>query len=303
MASSITPTQVRYNDPYQNQIFSFNTVDSKVYLSSESNKVLKAIGNNFVLKGLTVGNPTIDPTLKIISVVIQPGLAIQSNTVIEILEAVTVSMDVSGLTDTDHNGSHLAIFLNYEYLSSIESNQASIELYHVDSSGLSITPEFNAARCLTLLGAINFTKDAISGVLLSTTKNTSPTMSINGVVLYNRGFDPANVNIVALSGGNTGTSGTSGTSGIGSSGTSGYGTSGTSGRSPTSGTSGSSGTSGLVAGTSGTSGTSCLTAETSGTAGTSGSSGISGTGGTSGTSGDTPVETKDYLTRLNYLSA
>jgi hypothetical protein len=212
-------------------------------------------------------------------------------------------MDVSALTDTDHSGSHLAIFLNYEYLSSIEENKAAIELYHVDITGLSITPNFNAARCLTLLGIINFTKDSSSGDILSSTKNTSPTISINGVVLYNRGFDPANVNIVALSGGNTGTSGTSGTSGNGTSGTSGVGSSGTSGISPTSGTSGSSGSSGLIAGSSGTSGTSCLTAETSGTSGTAGTSGISGTSGTSGTSGYTPVETRDYLTRLNYLSA
>ena len=113
MTSSITPTQYRYNDPYQNRIFEFNTVDSKVYLSGQSNKVLKAIGDNLVLKGLSLGTPTIDPTQAIIGVTITAGMAIQSSTLVEVLTSVTLDMDVSVLTDTTHYGSHLVAFVNY----------------------------------------------------------------------------------------------------------------------------------------------------------------------------------------------
>jgi len=59
MASTITPIQIRYNTPYDQQLFDFNTVDSKVYSSRETNKILNLIGSDVVIKGMTMSDPVI----------------------------------------------------------------------------------------------------------------------------------------------------------------------------------------------------------------------------------------------------
>ena len=51
MASTIQPTQSRYNTPYDQTIFDFNTIDSKVYLARETNKILNIVGNDIVING------------------------------------------------------------------------------------------------------------------------------------------------------------------------------------------------------------------------------------------------------------
>jgi hypothetical protein len=54
MASTIIPTQFRYNDPYQEEIFSYDTPESRLYKSRATNNLFKIIGNDIVVKGLYV---------------------------------------------------------------------------------------------------------------------------------------------------------------------------------------------------------------------------------------------------------
>lgn len=193
MASSITPTQTRINDPYQNNIFSFNTVDSKVYLSRESNQVLNAIGNDIVLKGLTVASPTINLAQTTISTVVATGMAIQDSTILEYTASATVDINVSALDDTTHNGAKLAVFSNYEYLITGDQNLASIEIYHVNSAGVPTSASFDIDRCSILLGIIEFTKDAGTGLITAATLSSATTLVILGNTLYVHGLDPANI--------------------------------------------------------------------------------------------------------------
>ena len=169
MADQVTPTQERYIDPYMQRIFDFDTVDAKVYLSRATNMLLKSIGNNLVLDGFDIENPTITSNT-IISVDVNPGLAIQDYVLCEnlagtgVIPKVTLSMDVAGLTDTTVGLAHIGVFLDYQFLHTVNRNDFVLRMYHVPASGFGLTPAgFSAPRSATLIGIICYTKDPVTG--------------------------------------------------------------------------------------------------------------------------------------------
>lgn len=169
MAVQVTPVQERYIDPYMQRIYDFNTVDAKVYLSRATNMLLKSIGDDIVLDGFDIKNPTISSDT-IISVDVDPGLAIQDYTLCENLAGVgsvpkvTLSIDVAGLDDTTVGGAHIGVWISYQFLHTIIQNDFVLKMYHVPSSGFGMTPSgFSAPRCATLIGILCFTKDPVTG--------------------------------------------------------------------------------------------------------------------------------------------
>lgn len=193
MAYTTTPIQTRYNDPYQQPIFEFNT-DSKMYLSKESNRLLNVIGNDIVIKGMEMSDPTIlSPSTVLVT--IAPGCAIQDETLIEFTDVSSLDIDCSYLIDTPTSGAHLCVFLNYENIQTIEANLASVDLFYVEASGVVNDPfgRFKTRSCRILLGIIDFTKDGTSVTAVS--KNDSTTLSIADTTYYAGGMNPDNINI------------------------------------------------------------------------------------------------------------
>ncbi len=135
MSRVVTPEQLRFNDPYQQRIFQYDTQDSRVYLSRTSNYLLKSIGNDVVIKGFDVEE--IKYINDIIQVTLSPGLLIQDTTLIESLEPVTLELDISTL---DHCTGHLIIYTNYQYIKSVELNEFRIKLAFISNDGLVISP-------------------------------------------------------------------------------------------------------------------------------------------------------------------
>lgn len=197
MASTITPTQTRVNDPYQQTIFQFNTADSKLYLSRESNKLLNVVGNDVVLTGMVMSAPSIVAP-STIRTSIAVGYAISDYTLIQFTNANAVDIDVSALTDTTVDGSHLGVFLNYQYLDTIESNLAAIDIFHIQSDGTVTNPlgRFSANACRILLGAIDFTK---SGTAVSATSAyNQSTLNVSGTTMTVRGQDIDAINLANI---------------------------------------------------------------------------------------------------------
>jgi hypothetical protein len=187
MAATITPTQTRINDPYQQQLFDYNTVDSKIYLSRETNKLLTAIGTDIVLRGFDCSDVTIDhPTTLYITM--DSGIAIHDSTLIEITEEATVDLDCSGLTDTVTGGAHLGVFLKYQYIQSIEYNRASIEVFHIASDGTvtDTLSRFSSSTCRILLTIIDFTKPSTS--ITSAAVSSLTQLLVNGVLMTKKGW-------------------------------------------------------------------------------------------------------------------
>ena len=197
MASTIIPVQTRYNDPFQQMIFQYNTADSKMYISRESNKLLKVIGDDVILKGMDMFNVLINPP-STIQASIDIGMAIQDCTLIQFTGVGTVDIDAAALVDTPTGGAHLAIFLRYNYLETIEANLATIDIFHVQADGTVTDPlgRFDANSCRVLLGIIDFTK--VGSDVTDSSINNSPTMVINGMLKYVRGAGPDNVMLSGL---------------------------------------------------------------------------------------------------------
>ena len=196
MAEYFTPTQERFNDPYQQRIFDYGTVDSRVYLSRATNMILKAIGNNVVLNGFTIGGLSGIGT-SIISLTVSTGYAIQDSTLVQSEQIATLTIDVSTLVDTTTGGAHLGVFLDYEYLETVESNPAVIRLYHISSDGMTLTPAgFDSARCLTLIGLIEFTK--VAALVTAVSEITGGSLSINGTLFTVKGLTDSNINLLEM---------------------------------------------------------------------------------------------------------
>lgn len=195
MASTIEPVQLRYNDPYEQTIFEFNTVDGRSYLSRESNKILNVLGNDIVTNGFVMQDPTI--TLpSTIEVIIEPGWAIQDETLLNFTENNPLSINVASLVDTEVNGAHLGIFIRYSYIHTVEANKASLEIFHIAADGTVNDPlgRFGLTSCRILLGAINFTKDPSDGyTVINVSRYTLPTLLVQGKLYYIRGWDTGNI--------------------------------------------------------------------------------------------------------------
>jgi|SaaInlV_200m_DNA_2_1039689.scaffolds.fasta_scaffold01003_3 hypothetical protein len=136
MSTSYTPTQYRVNDPYQQRVLQFSAQDSRVYLSRVSNQLLKAFGNDAVIKGFDVVSSSF--TGNTFEVVIDSGILIQDSTLIEVTEQSTLSIDVSGLDDC---GGYLLIYTDYQYVESISYNVFSLKIAHTDQSGSIVTTD------------------------------------------------------------------------------------------------------------------------------------------------------------------
>ena len=196
MPEYVTPTQYRYNDPYQQRIFDYGTVDSRVYLSRATNMLLKAFGNNIVLSGLNVSSVS-GVGGSTATVVISAGYAVQDSTLLEILSGSTLTLNVSTLADTTTGGCHLGVFLDYSYLDSVVENPVIVRLYHISADGMTITPSgFNPDRCQTLIAAVNFTKSGSNITAIS--EYTEETLSVNGTTMYIKGYNPNNIYISSL---------------------------------------------------------------------------------------------------------
>ena len=197
MASTITPTQTRYNTPYDQIIFDYNTADSKLYLAQETNKILNIVGNDVVIKNMHMTDPTVIGA-STVRASIGTGLAIQDETLLKFTSVSTVDIDCTALDDTPSSGCHLGIFLNYRSLKTLETNSAKIEIYHIASDGTITDPlgTFSNYTHRILLGVINFTKSGAN--VTAVERYLSPTLLVSGSTMYIRGEDPSHINLPNL---------------------------------------------------------------------------------------------------------
>jgi len=195
MAYTTTPSQARYTDPYEQTIFEFS--DGKMYLPKAANRLLNLIGTDLVIKGMEMSSPTINGS-DTIETTIAAGWAIQDETLIQFSTSSTVDIDCSGLTDTTTFGSHLAVFLNYENIHTIEPNLAAVDIFHVESTGVvtDLFGRFRTRSCRILLGIINFTRSG--STVTECSINASPTLLVSGQTYYVRGLNPDNINVPDL---------------------------------------------------------------------------------------------------------
>jgi len=191
MSSTITPTQFRYNDPYQSEIFGYNTPESKLYKSSATNGLFKIIGNDIVVKGLNIDALTVINN-SIVKILLTDGITISDSTIIKINESSNIAINCAELSDTN-SGSHLAVFLNYKFIYHANPRLASIDFFHISPFGSVTDPDgrFDPAYHRLLLAIIDFI--VFEGNVIIVQKSFLSELLVEGVTMSLRGINDENL--------------------------------------------------------------------------------------------------------------
>jgi hypothetical protein len=182
MADIVIPSQMRYIDPYQQRIYNFNSTDSRVYLSRHVDSVLKVIGNDIIVGGLKPTLLTCDSSNNI-TVTISPGIAIQDLTVVEILEPITLTLNVDSFADTGM----LVVYIHWKWINTTEPNLCELRLAYKNADGSQVSNygwDVNYDR--TLVCGIKYTKSMPSNVVTNyyIYDDYNTTIRISGVDYY-----------------------------------------------------------------------------------------------------------------------
>lgn len=201
----VYPTQNIYNDPYQQRRTNYGTIYPSKYLSKASNDILRAFSNNIVIKGLTVTPSFIGSN---ITLQFTPGIVVHDSTLINLTSTITITCDVSSVGDTPTSNSYLAVFTNFKYIETPDSNSQtplSMTVYHINSSRIATpfsgSPAFSSIKNTLMVTFLSFTKQIPTGEVIAcnevptTLTNRQPTpLTVNGTVYYPRGFSRAGLN-------------------------------------------------------------------------------------------------------------
>ena len=135
MSVIATPNhQTRVLDPYQQVVYRYDSVDSRVFLSRETNKLLRTIsdGKDIVLKGFEIKDITRDENG--FTLTVTGGRAILDDTFIEVDEDTTITVDYATEGVQYDAGGSFLIFLSYRYLQTLTNNPFMIKAVYKDSS-------------------------------------------------------------------------------------------------------------------------------------------------------------------------
>ena len=181
MSQFTYPTQRRYNDPYDQLVTTPGSVYKQKYLSQIYNNVLRAFGNNIIFKGL---KESITYNASTINISLSAGTIIQDSTLINFPSTTALTADVSHLSDSSM-GSFLVIVLDFLFTETPDldsQTSAKMHIYHVDSTGLIVTPlfgcpTFDPIRSKTIISVIDFYRPGpfITSAVARSASLTSPT--------------------------------------------------------------------------------------------------------------------------------
>lgn len=133
MASSKIPeNQKIFLDAYEANIFDFNTVNSKVYLTRKINTMMNVFGDNCVIEGLGIASLQMNVSDDI-TVIISPGKMITDLTLIEYMSPITLTLNVDDLDDAGY----LVVMVGYSYLDTSYTNLSKISLRYINSENYS----------------------------------------------------------------------------------------------------------------------------------------------------------------------
>ena len=182
--------QFRYIDPYQQRVFQYGTEDSDVFLARVVNSLYKIFGNNIVITGFDKDDFQMVTTDDEIYITVPAGMLIQDNTLVEFNEKTQLMLEnVSTMSMTGR----IIAYVRYQYLQTIEQNQAYLCLNYISSAG---TPRYSwdSEKDLTLLGIFEFEKDNDDNVI-GVTLSDETVINIVGQDYHVFGLSDDNLNL------------------------------------------------------------------------------------------------------------
>ena len=149
----IPQNQIIYNDPYSQRLFEYQQSGAlcEYVLARTVNDLLKLYGDK-VFKGLKVTSASVDGDNNLI-VNVEKGVAVADSTLIFINEDVTLTFP--NIDSLNVESGNFAVFLNYQYIFTPQSNPAKLVVYFVDSETTNADSSFDSNRDRVLLSYIS----------------------------------------------------------------------------------------------------------------------------------------------------
>lgn len=180
-----TPLQYRIIDVFDNNINQYNTFDSNVILANKINKLTNIYGDNFIISGLyPISFEYID---NIFSIRLCGGIFIQDNTIIQIDDQISLSIDVSNY---DIMSGYFIVHLNFSYLDLPNDNNIKIILQYISNDNLEISPHgWSLSRDKIYIDIFKYNNNLNKFETLYT-----PYIRIKDKIYYYRGINNNNLN-------------------------------------------------------------------------------------------------------------
>ena len=146
MSDRIAPIQFRNIDPFTQKQFNFYSDDPRIRLTRATNRLLKDIGNDIIIRGLDILN--IKYTNNLLEIELCKGVVIQDITLIEILDDFTIEFITDGY---DLDIGYILIHTDYKYTKTIEDNPFKIYINYLPSDYNITTWDFDKNRIYVAL--------------------------------------------------------------------------------------------------------------------------------------------------------
>jgi hypothetical protein len=177
-----TPPQKRFNDPFTQELYQFNTPHSNIsYLSNPINTLSEIIGNNIVTNKLNVNSASISNNL--VTITISEGTCIVDNVFHKITSPTTLTLDVSGY---DASNGKLVVSAHYAFYQTTQDNPLKFKLSYVSNDGTVVLPVGWKNGVDNLIVAA-FTYDNTTNTI--TELDTGTSITINGNSYLVKGYD------------------------------------------------------------------------------------------------------------------
>lgn len=185
MATVIIPNpQSRYLEPYKNRTYQYDNKHSNLFLSQYVNNILRAIGNDLIVRGLEI-KPTINESADGIIFDINPGAIIQDMTYIEM--PLKSQIELHNLVP--FSDQYIILYTNWRYLTTLHENSLKIEATLYDLVTETTLTKWNANTNRIILGIYKF--EVLSNKIINVIedKTLSSIVLIDSNVIKNSFFD------------------------------------------------------------------------------------------------------------------
>lgn len=185
MATVVIPNpQNRYLEPYKNRTYQYDNKHSNLFLSQYVNNILRAVGNDIIIRGLEV-IPSINSTSDGIIFDINPGSLIQDLTYIEF--PLPSRIELTNLLP--YSDQYIILYTNWRYLTTVHENSLKIEATLYDLITETTLTKWNANTNRIILGVYRY--EVLSNKIINITEDKTLTsiILINSNVIKNSFFD------------------------------------------------------------------------------------------------------------------
>lgn len=150
----VTPNpQKRYLEPYKNRTFQYDNEYSNLYLSQYVNNILRAVGNDVIVRGLQV-DYAVDEAGTGVNFNISPGAVIQDTTYIEL--PVNTKISIDDIVSYTESFKYIILYTCWKYVQTVYANDFAIGVTLYDPRANKTLTAWDVNRNRIILGIYQY---------------------------------------------------------------------------------------------------------------------------------------------------